>query len=65
MLVNLNMGDKMKIIRSYDSKSLWNMFHSFMAGAIIMACISGYNRTQMPLAIICLIGSIIFNSGDE
>lgn len=37
----------------------------FLAGAIVMACICGYNRSQMPIAIVCWIASIIFRLGDD
>lgn len=31
----------------------------FLAGAIVMALITGYNRSSMPIAIVCLIASIL------
>jgi len=37
----------------------------FAAGAIVMACICNYNRSQMPIAIVAWFMSIIFRLGDE
>lgn len=38
---------------------LYTGFQGFCLGAIVMAYITNYNRTQLPIAVVCLVISIL------
>lgn len=43
--------------RSY----LLTALQGFLVGAIVMAFIADYNRSQLPLAVLCLLASFLFD----
>lgn len=40
-------------------KHLYTAFQGFLGGAIVMAIVTGYNKDQIPFAIIALFMSIV------
>ena len=45
------------------TEHLYTVLQGFGAGAIIMAYVANYNRSQLPLAILCMIISILLRIG--
>lgn len=45
--------------------SYLSLLHSFTLGAIVMAYIADYNRSQLPWAIICLSVGIISDISND
>lgn len=48
-----------------NNETLLSVVQGLAAGAIIMAYICNYNRSQLPIAIICLIASVISRTKTE
>lgn len=46
-------------------KHLHTAIQGFGAGSIVMAYVSNYNRSQLPLATILLVMSILFRLGSK
>lgn len=44
---------------------LYSAIQGFGFGAIVMAFVAGYNTSQLPLALICLIASVVFRLTDK
>lgn len=44
---------------------LYTALQGFVAGAIAIAYIANYNRSQLPIAIICLIFSVLLRLGNK